>query len=47
MDDPDADYIARVVAARAPEIADYVVSHEVVTQLVETVDVLSERLAAL
>ena len=43
-DDPD-DYVARVLAARAPEIVDHVVSFEVLQLVLETINALNERMA--
>jgi hypothetical protein len=42
-----ADYAARVILHRAPEVADAVMPVEVFAGVVEVIDLLSERLAAL
>jgi hypothetical protein len=42
-----ADYIARVVAARAPEVADHIVPYEIFIQLLEVIDAMAERVAEL
>ena len=41
------DYFARVVAARAPEVADQYVSFEVIERVIEVIDALSEKIAQL
>jgi hypothetical protein len=44
---PDPDYVARILAARAPEICDYVVTHEVLQLVVEVIDAQEARPQAL
>jgi hypothetical protein len=43
----EADYAARVILHRAPEVADAVMPVEVFAGVVEVIDLLSERLAVL
>jgi hypothetical protein len=45
--DDDGDYAMRVIAARAPEVADQVVSVEVLEQVLAVIEALQDRLAEL
>jgi hypothetical protein len=41
--DPEPDYVARVIAARCPEVCDFVVPISVVEMVVEVIDLMQER----
>jgi hypothetical protein len=45
--DPDPDYCARIIAARCPEICDYVVPVGVIEAAIEVIDALTDEINAI
>jgi hypothetical protein len=41
------EHAMRIIAHKVPEAVDYVVSYEVLAQVIDTIDALAERIAAL